>query len=623
MQAQGVDALLVPSDDPHLSEYTPDCFQRRAFISGFTGSVGSLVITADQALLWTDGRYFLQAEQQLGPSWTLMRAGLPDTPKLEQWLADSMKEGQVVGLDPQVHSAAFAESLHNKLDKKGVELRCVAQNFVDQIWTNRPPMPQSPVRLHPAEFAGRAVAEKLSDVRAAMEKEGADVLVVTALDEVAYLLNWRGADVHCTPVVLAYALVERTLQGEGQDAGVSVKVFVETGKVPEEVRKTLSAAGCEVAPYSSIRDAVQEVVSSGKRIWLDENNSNYMLRQAVGEAGPHVKKDSPLSKMKAKKNENELKGMRDAHRRDGAALTIGLSQLERRIAAGEQVTEVDVDHLVTACRAAQWGYMDNSFDTICGYGANGAIIHYRAQEETAAVLSTGAPVLLDSGAQYIDGTTDVTRTMHFGEPTARHRECFTRVLKGHISLATAVFPAGTPGFILDGFARRPLWASGLDYRHGTGHGVGAALAVHEGPQRIGKVYDNRTALEPGMIVSNEPGFYSDGEFGIRIENLLIVVERGTPDCFGAAHYLGFEPLTLVPIQRRLIDVSMLDEAELVYLNAYHARVRAELEPLLQEPAHAEARAWLLRNTETIQAEPPVGVSFALDSAAAAVGPVRA
>eukprot|EP00929_Paragymnodinium_shiwhaense_P036672 TRINITY_DN19616_c0_g4_i1.p1 TRINITY_DN19616_c0_g4~~TRINITY_DN19616_c0_g4_i1.p1 ORF type:complete len:747 (-),score=158.92 TRINITY_DN19616_c0_g4_i1:159-2303(-) len=594
MAVAGIDALLIPTDDPHMSEVPPECFARRAFISNFTGSAGTALVTSGEALLWTDGRYFLQAEKQLPEGWSLMKTGVKGTPEIPEWLLGNLKAGQTVGMDAFVHPASFAIDLKSRLAKKGMSMKTLDDNLVDQVWaTARPPAPPAPARVHPEKFAGLSVTEKLMKVRADMEKEGAQRLVVSTLDEVAYLFNLRGGDVHRTPFVMAYGLVDKTaatlFAGSSAQGGTAAKI-------PADVTVALQEAGVTVRPYDDVLTVLAEDVAPGK-VWVDPQRTNYALFQAAGPNEQLLEKPSPLSMMKARKNESEMQGMRAAHRRDGAALARSFSKLEAMVGEGRHVTEVDVDTLVTGSRAASQGYLDNSFDTIAGYGAHGAIIHYRAEPDSCADIGTSAPLLVDSGAQYEDGTTDVTRTMHFGEPTSHQRECFTRVLKGHIGLATTVFPEGTPGFVVDAFARRSLWEAGLDYRHGTGHGVGAALAVHEGPMSISQRFNITTELDSGMIVSNEPGYYADGEFGIRIENLLVIVEKDTAHRFGDKRYLGFEPLTLVPIQRKFIDKELLNQEEVEYLNAYHSRVRDEIGPLLSPEADAEARAWLLRETE--------------------------
>eukprot|EP00931_Biecheleriopsis_adriatica_P079953 TRINITY_DN53313_c0_g1_i1.p1 TRINITY_DN53313_c0_g1~~TRINITY_DN53313_c0_g1_i1.p1 ORF type:complete len:707 (-),score=149.56 TRINITY_DN53313_c0_g1_i1:37-2157(-) len=590
MSQNKVHAYIVPSDDPHLSEIPPDCFARRKFLSGFTGSAGTALVTASSALLWTDGRYFIQAEQELTDAWTLMKSGVKGTHTIDEWLKTNLDKSSTVGIDPNVYAASAALEMKEALKQADIELTCLEDNLVDAVWAaNQPRLPQAPVRIHPAEFAGATVQEKLAAVRLEMQNERADSLVVSALDEVAYLFNLRGGDVSRTPVMLAFAIVSTE----------RVSLFVDSAKLPAEVVASLQDADVEIFGYGAMAEAVQQLAFAGHRLWMDPKRTNFALYLAAGKAGPAVSVASPLAMMKACKNDAELAGMAAAHRRDAAALCSGLARVERLVTSGTTVTEVDVDVEVTARRAAQWGYIDNSFDTIAGYGANGAIVHYSAKAASAATVGTESLLLLDSGAQYVDGTTDVTRTMHFGNPSQEERECFTRVVQAHISLATATFPVDTPGFVVDAFARRPLWEAGMDYRHGTGHGVGAALGVHEGPQYIGQRFDNKTPLKSGMIISNEPGFYLEGHFGIRIENLCVVVNKATKHDPTGCSSLGFVPLTLIPIQTRLLDLSLMTESELAYLNTYHARVRKEILPILQKQKEEEASAWLLRATEPV------------------------
>eukprot|EP00927_Polykrikos_kofoidii_P029690 TRINITY_DN25634_c0_g1_i1.p1 TRINITY_DN25634_c0_g1~~TRINITY_DN25634_c0_g1_i1.p1 ORF type:complete len:599 (-),score=102.34 TRINITY_DN25634_c0_g1_i1:537-2333(-) len=452
-----VDAFIIPTDDPHLSEVPPTCFARRAFISGFTGSAGTAVITAREALLWTDGRYFLQAAKELPEGWCLMRSGTVGTPTLEEWLLKNLRKEQVVGIDPSAHSAHFVVGLEKKLAANSIQVRSVSENPVDTVWgDSRPPYPSALVRLHPEKFAGISTREKLASVRAAMVREGVGRLVVSVLDEVAYLFNVRGGDVWRTPFVLAYAVVDLN----------SATLFTgEAGaldeKVPADVRQALEEAGVELRPYCEVLPAVASpmpltVGSTQRSVWLDPQRTNCKITRAVESSMPIHSMPSPLALMKARKNDSEMSGMRAAHRRDAAALVTALSRINNAVIGGtEALTEVDVDHIVTSCRAEQWGYVHNSFDTIAGYGPNGAIIHYSAKAATALEVGVDAPLLIDSGGQYVDGTTDVTRTVHFGKPDPFLRECFTHVLKGHIALATTVFPEGTPGFVLDVLAR---WA---------------------------------------------------------------------------------------------------------------------------------------------------------------------
>ncbi|OLP97088.1 putative Xaa-Pro aminopeptidase P [Symbiodinium microadriaticum] len=596
-------AYIIPTDDAHMSEVPPDCFARRRFLTGFSGSAGTALVTPTEAMLWTDGRYFIQAKMELSSSWKLIKSGIEGTPDLGDWLSQNLRQGDLVGIDPSVHAALPTLELQSKLRKAGIDLRCIEPNLVDQIWKSGRSWPSSPVRLHPQAVAGASASEKLKGVRQKMAEQGADVVLVTALDEVAllglqagrhfhfrfgYLFNIRGGDVRHTPVVLAFALVD--VEG--------ASIFVDDGKVTREVRKYLEDLQVEVNPYASFGQAVSERVQSGQRVWMDTKRSNYSLFLASGQEGPAVTKRSPVAEMQACKNQAEIKGMVEAHRRDGAALCRAFAQLEAMLKRGEVVTEIDVDRVVTASRAAALGYLERSFDTIAGYGPNAAIIHYVAQAESAATVGTDSMLLLDSGAQYHDGTTDVTRTLKFGMPTSRERELFTRVLKAHIGLATATFPADVPCFVLDAYARRPLWEVAVDYRHGTGHGVGAALAVHEIPPYIGQRFENRDPLKAGMIVSNEPGLYLEGCLGIRIENLMLVVQKAVGK--DGRSYLGMCPITLVPIQRNLVDASLLSNAELSYLNAYHARVADELFPILSELGDTEALQFLHRETAEIQ-----------------------
>ncbi|CAE7623539.1 APP2 [Symbiodinium pilosum] len=410
-----------------------------------------------------------------------------------------------------------ALELQGKLRKVGIELRSLQPNLVDQIWQSCGVEPTEPVRLHPVKLAGIGTPEKLRQVRRKMVDNKADALLVTALDEVAYLFNIRGGDVQHTPVVLAFALVDMS----------GAAIFLDEGKLTSEVREYLQDCNVSIYPYASFDQAVAERAQSGQRVWMDTKRCNYSLYLASGSNGPAVAKRSPVAELQAIKNEAEIKGMMEAHRRDGVALCAAFAQLERMVNSSGPVTEIDVDGAVTAARATQAGYLDRSFETIAGYGANAAIIHYVAQAESAAMVGTDSILLLDSGAQYQDGTTDVTRTLKFGKPTHEERQLFTRVLKAHIGLATATFPDDVPCFMLDSFARKPLWEVAADYRHGTGHGVGAALHVHEIPPYIGQRFENRDPLQAGMIVSNEPGLYFEGRFGIRIENLMLVVEKAS------------------------------------------------------------------------------------------------
>ncbi|MCO5599448.1 hypothetical protein L7F22_053552 [Adiantum nelumboides] len=593
---------------------------RRAYISDFTGSAGTAVITKDCAALWTDGRYFLQAENQLAPDWQLMRAGTPGVPSYCEWLRDQLKLGSSVGIDPFLFSVEAARELERCLLSKDHKLVLLQRsNLVDDVWGEmRPKEPTSPLRVHALKFAGIAVATKVANLRKELTSAGATATAVTMLDEIAWLLNLRGNDVPHNPVAYAYAVVELE----------SATLFTDLSKITDEVSLHLKEAHISVKPYTSVLSFLERLASDGCKLWLDParvsiamfnafdaacktHYSNCKKGKKAGQAGkvssnhissnemaaPFVlERTSPIALAKAKKNAAELNGMRQAHLRDAAALVEFLAWLEKTIVVErKQPTEVEVADVLLEYRKKQKGFLDTSFETISGSGPNGAIIHYRAEAESCRFVDDKHVFLLDSGAQYLDGTTDVTRTFHYGTPTARQKECFTRVLQGHIAVDKAVFPEGTPGFVLDVLARSSLWKIGLDYRHGTGHGVGAALNVHEGPQSISARFGNMTGLEGGMIVSNEPGYYEDRSFGIRIENLLMVREVNTKNRFGGITYLGFEKLTFVPIQKNLMDVSILSEEDIDWLNNYHQEVWEKVSPLVE----GNTLAWLKENTRRL------------------------
>ncbi|KAI9383044.1 hypothetical protein POPTR_013G021400v4 [Populus trichocarpa] len=609
----GIDAYIIPSQDAHQSEFIAECYMRRTYISGFTGSAGTAVVTKEKAALWTDGRYFLQAEKQLNSNWILMRAGNPGVPTTSEWLNDVLAPGAKVGVDPFLFSFDAAEELKEAIAKKNHKLVYLYNpNLVDEIWKGSRPMPPNkPIRIHELKYAGVDVASKLSFLRSELIDTCSSAIIVSMLDEIAWLLNLRGGDVPHSPVMYAYLIVE--VDG--------AKLFVDNSKVTPEVLNHLKNAGVELKPYDTILSEIESLAAKGAELWFDTSSVNAAIvntyksacdrhfeihasdrkgnlhngsnNQSWGPSG--VYRASPISLAKAVKNPAELEGMHNSHLRDAAALAEFWVWLEGEIDKDVKLTEVDVADKLLEFRSKQAGFIDTSFDTISGSGANGAIIHYKPEPESCSVVDPKKLFLLDSGAQYVDGTTDITRTVHFGEPTAREKECFTRVLQGHIALDQAVFPENTPGFVLDAFARSSLWKIGLDYRHGTGHGVGAALNVHEGPQSISFRFGNMTPLQKGMIVSNEPGYYEDHAFGIRIENLLCVKQVDTPNRYGGIEYLGFEKLTYVPIQTKLVDLSLLSVAEVDWLNNYHAQVWEKVSPLLD----GSAREWLRNNTRPL------------------------
>ncbi|XP_071725503.1 aminopeptidase P2 [Rutidosis leptorrhynchoides] len=602
-----IDAYIIPSQDAHQSEFIAECYMRRAYISGFTGSAGTAVVTRHKAALWTDGRYFLQAEKQLSSSWILMRAGNWGVPNTTEWLTDVLAPGGRIGIDPFLFSSDAVNELKEAVSKSNHELVYLYDvNLVDEVWKDaRPTPPNKPIRIHDLKYAGVDVSTKLSNLRSELTDSGSSAIVISMLDEVAWLLNLRGNDVPHSPVMYAYLIVEIN----------AAKLFVDNSKVTPEVMDYLKKAGIELRPYDSILTEIESLAARGAHLWLDTASVNAAIAstyasacdkylQSVGSKskGKNISgapgalcKSSPISLAKAVKNHAELEGMRDSHLRDAAALAEFWSWLEEEMNKNVVLTEVQVADKLLEFRAMQAGFVDTSFDTISGSGANGAIIHYRAEPESCSVVDTQKLFLLDSGAQYLDGTTDITRTVHFGQPSERQKECFTRVLQGHIALDQAVFPENTPGFVLDAFARSSLWKVGLDYRHGTGHGVGAALNVHEGPQSISFRFGNMTPMLKGMIVSNEPGYYEDHAFGIRIENLLFVKEIDTPNRFGGITYIGFEKLTFVPIQTKLVDLNLLSAAETDWLNDYHLQVWEKVSPLVG----GSAREWLWNNTRPV------------------------
>ncbi|BAF21063.1 aminopeptidase P2 isoform X2 [Oryza sativa Japonica Group] len=617
-----IDAYIVPSQDAHQSEFIAECFMRRAYLTGFTGSAGTAVVTKDKAALWTDGRYFLQAEKELSHDWTLMRSGNQGVPTTSEWLNEVLPSGCRVGIDPFLFSFDAAEELKDAISEKNHELVLIKDlNLVDEIWgESRPEPPKEQTRVHGIKYAGVDVPSKLSFVRSQLAENGCNAVVISLLDEVAWLLNMRGSDVPNSPVFYSYLIVEDT----------AATLFVDNNKVSEDVLEHLEKAGVKLKPYEAILSDVERLAENGAKLWLDSSSINAAIVNVFrssceryvkkrGKAGRQIGKESsqgdpatgssgvqngtvnalykvsPATLAKAVKNEAEVEGMKSSHLRDAAALAEFWCWLEGQVRESVPLTEVQVAEKLLEFRQKQDGFIDTSFDTISGYGANGAIIHYRPTPESCSSVGSDNLFLLDSGAQYIDGTTDITRTVHFGEPTPRQKECFTRVLQGHIALDQAVFPERTPGFVLDVLARSSLWKIGLDYRHGTGHGVGAALNVHEGPQSISYRYGNLTALQKGMIVSNEPGYYEDNSFGIRIENLLLVKEVNLPNSFGGVSYLGFEKLTFVPIQSKLVDLSLLSPSEINWINEYHDEVWEKVSPLLS----GHSLDWLRKNTRPL------------------------
>ncbi len=576
LKADRLDGFVVPLTDEHMSEYVGSYAQRLAWLTGFEGSAGSAVVLPQEAAIFVDGRYTLQVRSQVdGAHWSYQ--SVPET-SIADWLKDHAPEGGRIGYDPWLHSRDWVRRATEALKSRGAELVAVEQNPIDKVWRDRPEASKAHLVVHPDKYAGRSSADKRQDIAEQLSKIGADAAVLSALDSIAWAFNVRGADVARTPVALAFALV----RSDG-----TADLFVEPEKISPEVKQHLGN-GVRLHDRSAFEGALGEF--NGKSVAVDPERAVAAIFEALDRAGAKiVTMRDPTILPKAIKNPVEIAGQQAAQARDGAAISRFLRWVETEAPKGE-VDELTASDRLEALRKESPELRDLSFDTISGAGPNGAIVHYRSSEKTNRKLESGTLYLVDSGGQYVDGTTDITRTVVIGEPTDEMRDRFTRVLKGHIAVATAVFPKGVRGSQLDSFARRPLWEAGLDYAHGTGHGVGSFLSVHEGPQRISPVGSAQSGgdepLQPGMILSNEPGYYKTGEYGIRIENLVLVVER--PVEGAEKETLGFDTLTFAPIERRLIVKDMLSPSELDWLNAYHAEVLAKIGPQLE----GEDRAWL-------------------------------
>jgi len=573
LRETALDGFVVPRADEHQSEYVPADAERLTWLTGFTGSAGTAVILMESAALIVDGRYTLQAPEQVDTRVVTVVPLSESTP--EAWIADNLKRDQVLGYDPWLHTPDGVARLERAAVKAGGSVRAVP-NLVDAVWAGRPKPPAGAVVLHPEAFAGETVAAKLTRIREALAEGGCDALVISDPHNLAWALNLRGSDVGHTPLALGYAILPR----EGR-----ARLFLSSPKVDPALRTALAPVA-EILTRADLDDGLGSF--SGVRVRVDAATGAVALKEKIEAAGgtADIGKD-PITAMKAVKNVAEIEGAREAHTRDGASVVRFLAWLDGAAAAGG-LSEIAAVEALEDIRAAGGDLRDVSFPTISGSGPNGAIVHYRVTRTSNRVVRPGELFLIDSGAQYPDGTTDITRTVAVGDPTDAMRDRFTRVLKGHIAIARAVFPKDTTGAQIDAFARAPLWQAGLDFDHGTGHGVGSFLSVHEGPQRIAKT--GAVALEPGMILSNEPGYYARGAYGIRIENLVLVEHRAIPG--GERPMLGFETLTLAPYDRRLIRPDLLAPEERAWIDAYHARVRDTLAPLVD----AETRVWLDRAT---------------------------
>lgn len=575
MRREGIAAYLIPSADPHQSEYVAAHWKSREWLSGFTGSAGILVVTLDHAGLWTDSRYFLQAEKELfGTCVTLQKQVIPHAPEHVNWLVRNLPEGSTLGLDGRLFSLGQLRYLAKNLHDKSIEINS-SLDLVSGIWEDRPALPAEQVfELAPA-YTGHSRAEKLARIRSAMAEKGAGAYLISTLDDIAWILNIRAADVEYNPVCISYLVLD----------GKAAHWFVPGGKVGTDFQQTLLADGVILHAYDAVEDWLRRSPKDQK-IWVDTTTVSVRLFNTIPD-GQALQGDNLAAPMKALKTDREVAQLRRAMRKDGVALTRLLRWLEAEL-EHRQVSEYEVACKIAELRAEQGEYFGESFPAIIGYEANGAIVHYRPMPQESAMIEPRGILLMDSGGQYLHGTTDITRTIALGEPAPEQKRANTAVLKGHIALAMAWFPEGTKGVQLDTLARMYLWREGLNYGHGTGHGVGFFLNVHEGPQGITPSPSNSRGLAefvPGMLTSNEPGFYAEGRYGIRIENLILCVEAAQT---ASGRFLRFETLTLFPIDLRLIDMSMLDEPEKRWLDSYHARVLEELKPLLT----GEEAEWL-------------------------------
>lgn len=579
MKQAGVAALIIPQTDPHQSEYLADHWQVRRWLTGFTGSAGSLVLTMTDALLWTDSRYFLQAAEQLeGTPVKLMKDGLPSTPSITAYLTSTLVKGSTVGIDGALFSINETANLRATLNKHGLLLDTTIKP-VDQIWSDRPTLPSAKVFIHDVKHAGESATSKIAKILNDAASQGASSMFISALDEIAWTLNIRSRDVSCNPVATAFLYL----------APQGSTLFIKEEKIDSDTRAYLAEASVSIAPYESMLHFLSSLPESAKVLIEAMRTSSQVLDTLESRA---IVGASPVPLLKATKNNTQIAGIRKSMEHDGAALVAAFMEMERMMEHGEELTELKVSDILTRYRSQQPGYFDESFETIAGYGPHGAIVHYSASPESSSTIEPHGLLLVDSGAQYLTGTTDITRTIAMGTPTPQEKHDFTLVMKGHIALATAIFPEGTRGGQLDALARQFLWKEGLSYLHGTGHGVGHFLNVHEGPQSI-RLNDVPATLVPGMLTSNEPGLYRAGIHGIRCENLVLTVEAFSSEEFG--RFFRFETMTLFPFDRNLFDTAIMTQEEINWVNGYHAEVYSRLSPLLT----AEQNKWLRAKTMPI------------------------
>ena len=577
MKERNINAFIIPSSDNHGSEYVSEYFRVRAWLTGFTGSAGTVVVTENEAHLWTDGRYFLQAAEQIkGADIILERMGEPGVKNYVEWIASNVEAGSIVGFNGKVFTVAEFHGLEKAFAENGIKI-APQEDIFNDLWKNRPPMPTAKVFIHDVKYAGKTIAEKLKEVKGILGKEQVDSMLLSSLDDIAWLLNLRGADVQCNPVFLSYFLIK-------SDKNI---LYIDKCKIDETVKSYLNINNVEIKPYEEVIDDLKAIDGT---IAFDPTKTNVWLRNALSPS-VRIKEERNITTMlKARKNEVELKNIEKAHIKDGVAMVKFLKWIKEAVKS-QQITEISAAEKLKELRKQGEGFIDLSFDTIAGYGPHGAIIHYKANEETNSQLKPEGLFLVDSGAQYLDGTTDITRTIALGKLTEEEIDDYTLVLKGHLNLENAFFIEGTPGCSLDILARRALWNRCLDYKHGTGHGVGYFLNVHEGPQGI-RTDLNAVPLEAGMLLSNEPGIYRAGKHGVRIENLIAVEFKGESE-FG--RFLGFKSFTLCPYEVEAINVQLLSKEEIDWINNYHEKVFEILSPYLNK----EEVNWLQNATKKI------------------------
>ncbi|MCF6246699.1 MAG: aminopeptidase P family protein [Desulfobacula sp.] len=579
MTGQNIDAVVIPSDDPHKSEYVAEHWQARKWLTGFSGSAGIAVLTMDRAILWTDFRYYIQAEKQIaGSQFELFKMGEPEVPSFQKWLAKEMKSGQTIGLDAGVFSRTDIKKIKAMLEKKGLNLATTA-NVIELIWEDRPPQPNTHAFSFPVEYAGKSRVEKIGQIKEKMKKLGANCHLMATLDDIAWTFNLRGKDVHTNPVNVAFALILPDTS----------TLFVCPGKIKDDLKNQLQTDGIEIKEYEKIFDALADIEDASS-ILIDPDNTNYKLYQSINDQCTIIEKSNPAILLKARKNDIEVGHIRRTAVKDGVAMVKFLHWLET-LDGDAKISEISVAEQLYQFRKEQDLFVDNSFDPIMAYQDHSAMCHYGATKQTDVPIGQTGMFLMDSGGNYLTGTTDITRTVSRGKPSRQEITDYTLVLKGHICVATSHFPKGTKGFQIDTLARQFLWNRGMNFGHGTGHGVGFFLCVHEGPARISPV-QNDVVLEKGMLLTNEPGVYREGSHGIRLENQILVDEAYETE-FGV--FLKFENVTFCHFEQDLIDENLLSVREKEWLNAYHSQVYDKVSPYL----NAEVAHWLKHKTQPI------------------------